>query len=156
MKKTAARIFAVLFMIMLFAGAALAAGPVSTYLTFRITQQAPSSVVNVGQDLQIEVGINGVEPTSYQWYFEGKPITANGNQRVYNIVNARPEDAGIYRMQAYEDDRLVLSVDVNVRVVDTAHLPASGDETLPVAFAFAAAGMALVGMAFVVRRRRMA
>ena len=54
-----------------------------------------------GEDLSMEVNVEGVSPTSYQWYFEGVPI-AGADQRVYNIVDATVEDAGVYRLDAFD------------------------------------------------------
>ena len=50
-------------------------------------------------------------PTSYQWYFEGVPI-AGADQRVYNIVDATVEDAGVYRLDAFDGEgNMLLSMD---------------------------------------------
>ena len=156
-RRTVARALILAAALLSLAGAALADnGSIRTYLTFRVTTPTQSSVVNVGQDLQIEVGIEGVEPTSYEWFFNDEKILENGDQRIYNILNAQVEDAGIYRMQAYVNEAMALSVDVNVRVIDTSHLPDSGDESLPVVFAFGAAGIALAAMALLVRKRQAA
>lgn len=157
MKKITTRALVLCFLMIFMAGAALAAGSgVRTSLTFRVTTPTQNSVVSVGQDLQIEVGVDGVEPTSWQWFFEGTPITENGDQRVYNIVNAQMSDAGIYRMQAYVGERMVLSVDVNVRVIDTSSIPQAGDDSMPVYYAFAAMGCGVVGLIALAARKRMA
>lgn len=153
--KTARAILACLFVFVILTGSAFAqTGAVRTYLTFRITTQTQSAIVDVGEDLQIEVGVEGVEPTRYQWYFEGKAIEKNGTERVYNLLNAQPEDAGIYTMEAYTGDALALKVEVNVRVINPTYIPASGDDSLPVEFAFGAAGaMALMVAILFVKRR---
>ena len=39
-----------------------------------------NAVVDAGEDLSMEVNIEGVEPASYQWYFENTPI-AGANQK---------------------------------------------------------------------------
>ena len=94
-KRVGIRAFALVLMMLFIAGSALAEnGAIRTYLTFRITTRTQSAVVNVGEDLQIEVGVSGVEPTSWQWYFKGEPIEQNGDQRIYNLLNATEEDAG--------------------------------------------------------------
>ncbi len=129
-------------------------GAIRTYLTFRITTQTQSAIVDVGEDLQIEVGLEGVQPTRYQWYFEGNAIEKNGNERIYNLLNAQPEDAGIYTMEAYTDEELVLKVEVNVRVINPTVIPASGDNSLPVEIAFVLAGAAVVFMAILLKKRR--
>jgi len=155
-KRMAVRTLIAFLLIVVFAGAALAEGPIRTYLTFRITTRTQSAIANVGEDLQIEVGVDGVEPTEWQWYFEGEAIEEDGDQRIYNIVNAQTEDAGIYTLQAYRDGRMVLKVDVNVRVIDTTFIPASGDDSMPVYAAFIALGAALCAMTVLVRKRRQA
>ena len=134
---------------MIFASFALAEnGRVRTYLTFRITTRTQSAIVDVGEDLQIEVGVEGVTPTRYQWYYEGV-LLEDGTERVYNLVNAQLADAGIYTMEAYSGDKLQVKVEVNVRVIDRTELPATGDDSLPVGFAVfglcaAAAALALI------------
>ena len=154
-KRTALRIALMLLLAVMVAGNALADGtPVSTYLNFRVSSPTQSPMVNVGQDLQIEVGTNGVEPDAFQWYFQGEPIAENGTSRVYNIINARLEDAGIYKLMAYLNNQLVLSVEVNVRVNDTSVLPASGDDSLPVYYAFGAAGCCITAIYALSRKKR--
>lgn len=62
-KRVGIRAFALVLMMLFVAGPALAeSGAIRTYLTFRITTRTQSAVVNEGEDLQIEVGVNGVEP----------------------------------------------------------------------------------------------
>lgn len=154
-KRVGIRAFALVLMMLFIAGSALAeTGAIRTYLTFRITTRTQSAVVNVGEDLQIEVGVDGVEPTSWQWYFKGEPITQDGDQRIYNLLNATEEDAGLYCLKAYRDDTLVVSVDVNVRVIDAVVMPASGDGSMPVAYAFAALAMGLAALMLLGYKRR--
>lgn len=151
--KAARAIVAVMLILCLSAGALAEAGAIRTYLTFRITTQTQSAIVNVGEDLQIEVGVEGVTPTSYQWYFEGEPIAENGNERIYNLLNATMDDAGIYTMEAYNGSDLQLKVEVNVRVINPTVIPASGDDSLPVqAAVFAAAALGAVLMVLLKRR----
>lgn len=156
MRTKTARIFlaVILAFVISFSSALAETGAIRTYLTFRITTQTQSAIVDVGEDLQIEVGVEGVEPTRYQWYFEGKPIERNGNERIYNLLNAQMEDEGIYTMEAYTGDKLALRVEVNVRVINPTVIPASGDDSLPVEFAFAFAGAAVVMMAALLKKRR--
>lgn len=144
----------VLVLVVLSAGALAEAGAIRTYLTFRITTETHSAIVNVGEDLQIEVGVEGVTPTSYQWYYEGAPIEKNGNERIYNLLNAQIEDEGIYTMEAYNGDKLALKVEVNVRVINPTVIPASGDGSMPVEAAFALAGAAALAVLVLIRKRR--
>lgn len=139
----------ILITIFILGCAAAESGAIRTYLTFRITTRTQSAIVDVGEDLQIEVGVEGVTPTRYQWYFEDAPL-ADGTERVYNLVNAQTADAGIYTMEAYAGDKLAVRVDVNVRVIDKTDLPATGDDSLPVeiaVFGLAAAALALTAIA---------
>ena len=86
--------------------------------------------------------MSGVEPARYQWYFEDEAIEG-ADQRVYNLVNAGLEDAGIYRLDAFDESgKMLLSMDVSVRVVDD-RVPKSGDDSRPVA----AAAMGLIALA---------
>lgn len=158
MHKRARIRLAILFVILLLIASAQAANAsaIRTYLTFRVTTRAQSAVVNVGEDLQIEVGVDGVEPTAWQWYFNGQQLTQDADQRVYNIVNAQLEDAGLYRMQAYNGTQMVLSVDVNVRVIDPTVLPPSGDDSLPVTAAFAVMALGLCALPVLYKARRRA
>ena len=154
-KKTALVFLSVLIALVICVSTAFAEnGAIRTYLTFRITTQTQSAIVDVGEDLQIEVGVDGVEPTGYQWYFEGKAIEKNGNERIYNLLNAQPEDAGVYTMEAYEGDEVVLKVEVNVRVINPVVIPASGDNSLPVEVVFGAALAAIGLMACLIVKRK--
>lgn len=132
--------------------ASLAEGTVTTTVLMRVSRMTQSAVVNAGEDLTIEVRVDGVNPSSYQWYFNDIAIEG-ATQKVYNLVNAKAEDSGVYRMDAFDDaGRMVVSVDVSVRVVDDA-VPKSGDSSLPVGAAFA--GLAVCGalLAVLLRRR---
>ena len=134
-------------------GVALAEGVVTTSVVMRVSRLTQDAVVDEGDDLSIEVNLNGVVPASYQWYFNDAPITG-ANQKVYNIVNAQDADAGIYRMDAFDEGgRMVLSMDLAVRVVGK-NVPQSGDASLPAGVAAAAMVIAL-GL-LVVRIRRFA
>ncbi|MBQ3079715.1 MAG: immunoglobulin domain-containing protein [Clostridia bacterium] len=156
-KRAGIRLMIAILIVGLISGAALAeGGAIRTYLTFRVTNRTQSAIANVGEDLQIEVGVDGVEPTAWQWYFEGEKIENNADERIYNIVNAQMEDAGLYTMQAYQGDKMVLKVDVNVRVIDTTFIPASGDDSFPVYGAFIALGIASLMAVLAFRRRQSA
>ena len=94
-------------------------------------------------------------PTSYQWYFEGVPI-AGADQRVYNIVDATVEDAGVYRLDAFDGEgNMLLSMDIAARVIDDT-VPKSGDSSLPVGVAFAVLAAAGVALTAKLLRRRAA
>ena len=154
MKRYVARLAAVIIAIMLFASAC-AEGTISTTVLMRVSRMTQNAVVNAGEDLSIEVNIDGVEPTEYQWYFNDAPIEG-ANQKVYNIVNAQPEHTGVYRIDAFNDaGDMLVSMDVSARVL-VDEVPQAGDSSMPVGFAFA--GLAVCGalLAVLLRRRAMA
>ena len=121
----------------------------------RLNHEYVNAVVKAGEDLSIEVSIDGVAPESYQWYFNDVPIDG-ATQKVYNIVNAQPEHTGVYRMDAFDENgAMVVSMDVAARVLED-EVPQAGDGSLPVGMAMA--GIAACGVLLVVllRKRRMA
>lgn len=156
MNRVLARAAAIVLAVMLLASVcALAEGTISTTVLMRVSRMTQNAVVNAGEDLTIEVGIDGVEPAEYQWYFNDAPIEG-ANQKVYNIVNAQPENTGVYRMDAFDaDGAMLVSMDVSARVLED-EVPQAGDGSLPVGFAVA--GLALCGtlLAVLLRRRAMA
>ena len=132
---------------------AFAQEAISTTVTMRVSHLTQSAVVNAGEDLSIEVAIDGVTPDSFQWYFNDRPIEG-ADQKVLNIVNATPENAGIYRMDAFnEAGDMVVSMDIAARVVDNA-VPQAGDDSVPVGAAMG--GMAVCAAALIVLLRRRA
>ena len=135
MKRRTFRVLA-LVALLLMLGSAVAEGVISTTVVMRVSHLTQDAVVDAGEDLSMEVNIEGVSPASYQWYFEGAPI-AGADQRVYNIVNASVEDAGVYRLDAFDEDgSMLLSMDIAARVIDDT-VPKAGDNSLPVGVAFA-------------------
>ena len=134
---------------------AVAEGVISTTVVMRVSKMTQSAVVNAGEDLSMEVNIEGVEPASYQWYFEDAQISG-ANQKAYSIVNAQVENSGVYRMDAFDaDGRMLVSMDISARVIDNT-IPQSGDGSMPVGVAVAVVAMAAVAMALVLRRRAVA
>lgn len=131
---------------------ALADGVISTTVVMRVSHMTQNAVVDVGDDLSMEVNIDGVEPSSYQWFFEDAPISG-ADQKVYSIVNAQVEDSGVYRMDAFDESgKMLVSMDISARVIDDT-VPKSGDASLSpsaVAALFVAAAATLV---LVFRRR---
>jgi len=139
----------ILLILMLTIGAtAFAQSVISTTVVMRVSRMTQNAVVNVGEDLSMEVNIDGVTPDSYQWYFDGQRIDG-ATQKVYSIVNAQVEDSGVYRMDAFDaNGRMLVSMDISARVIDNT-IPQSGDGSLPVGavcavFAAAAASLLLV------------
>ena len=156
MNRVFSRLAAILIAVMLLASVcACAEGTISTTVLMRVSRMTQNAVVKAGEDLSIEVSIDGVEPSGYQWYFNDAPIDG-ANQKVYNIVNAQPEHTGVYRMDAFDDSgAMLVSMDVSARVLEE-EVPQAGDGSLPIGFAFA--GLALCGalLAVLLRRRAMA
>ena len=146
------KIIAALAMCLMLASSALAEQMVTTTVVMRVSHMTQNAVVDAGEDLSMEVNIDGVTPASYQWYFNGAPIEG-ATQRVYNIVDAQVEDAGVYRLDAFDaDGSMVVSMDISARVIDDA-VPQSGDTSLPLGAVWAAMGAAALGLAFFARRR---
>ena len=139
-----AAIMAVL--VMMLGACALAEGMISTSVVMRVSKMTQNAVVNAGEDLSMEVNIDGIEPDSYQWYFEDQRIEG-ARQKVYCIVNAQVENSGIYRMEAFDaSGKMLVSMDISARVIDL-NVPQSGDDSLPVAVPaamFAAAGAVML------------
>lgn len=138
--------------VLLLSAYALADGMISTTVVMRVSHMTQNAVVDVGEDLSMEVNIDGVEPFAYQWYYEGKAIDG-ANQKVYSIVNAKVEDSGVYRMDAFDEGgRMLVSMDISARVIDNT-VPKSGDASMPVGYAVI--GLALAsGVLLVAFRRR--
>ena len=61
MKKRVLSIIAVLAALML-AGVAVAENTISTTVVLRVSRMAQSAIVNVGEDLSMEVNIDGIAP----------------------------------------------------------------------------------------------
>ncbi len=149
-----ARLFAIIVVALLSINAcAFAQSAIDTTVVMRVSHMTQNAVVGAGGDLSIEVNIDGVTPEAYQWYFNDAPIQG-ATQKVLNIVDAQPEDAGVYRLDAFDGDgNMAVSMDIAARVVENA-VPQSGDSSMPVGCAFA--GMALCGLAMVALLRRRA
>ena len=153
MNRSFARLAALMLTVLLLLCAlAGAEGAVSTTVVMRVSRMTQNAVVDVGEDLSIEVNIEGVEPDSYQWYFNDAPIEG-ANQKVYNIVNAQPADSGVYRMDAFDaSGAMLVSMDVVARV-RVPEVPQTGDGSLPIGAAFAGVALCAGLLAAVLRRR---
>ena len=142
-------------MALLLGAYALADSVISTSVVMRVSHMTQNAVVDAGEDLSMEVNIDGVVPASYQWFFEDAAIEG-ANQKVYNIINAQVEDSGVYRMEAFDaDGRMLVSMDISARVIGQ-DVPQSGDASMPVGVAVAIFAAAAVGLALTLRRRRTA
>ena len=132
---------------------ALADGVISTTVVMRVSHMTQNAVVDAGEDLSMEVNIDGVAPASYQWYFEDAVIPG-ADQKVYNIVNAQVEDSGVYRMEAFDaDGRMLVSMDISARVIGK-DVPKSGDTSIPVGAAMALFCAAALVLVATLRRRK--
>ena len=146
------KIVALMLLVLSLTVPAVAEQMISTTLVMRVSRMTQNAVVDAGEDLSMEVNIDGVTPASYQWYFND--VAINGaNQKVYSIVNAAVEDTGIYRMDAFDaNGRMLVSMDISARVVDKT-VPKSGDASLPLEAALGAMGLAAIALMAALRRR---
>lgn len=153
MNRVMGRLAALWIAIMLLASTiACGEGSISTTVVMRVSRMTQNAVVKAGEDLSIEVGIDGVEPAQYQWYFNDVPVDG-ADQKVYNIVNAQPENTGVYRMDAFDaNGKMLVSMDISARVLEDA-VPQAGDGSMPVGFAFAAIALCAGLLAMLLRRR---
>lgn len=146
------KIVALMLLVLSLTVPAVAEQMISTTLVMRVSRMTQNAVVDAGEDLSMEVNIDGVTPASYQWYFDDVAIDG-ANQKVYSIVNAAVEDTGIYRMDAFDaNGRMLVSMDISARVVDKT-VPKSGDASLPLEAALGAMGIAAIALMAALRRR---
>lgn len=146
------RLVALTLALMTLLGCALAEGGISTTVVMRVSRMTQSAVVNVGEDLSMEVNIDGVEPASYQWYYKDEAIDG-ANQKAYSIVNAQVEDSGVYRMDAFDENgKMLVSMDISARVIDDT-VPKSGDPSVPIGVTVGVFALAAVVLALAFRRR---
>lgn len=149
MARLAAVALAVLLMMNLWA---MAEGSIRTTVVMRVSHMTQNAVVDAGEDLSIEVNIDGVSPHTYQWYFNDAAIDG-ANQKVLNIVNAQPTDTGLYRMDAFGDDgAMLVSMDIAARVVEP-YVPQSGDASMHAGFALGGVAACFAALALLMRRR---
>lgn len=134
---------------------AVAEDLISTTLVMRVSHLTQNPVIKAGEDFSMEVMIDGAAPESFQWFFNDE-LVEGACSRVYNLVNAQPEDSGLYRAEAYDKDgNIVVSMDVSVRVLDDT-VPKAGDVSLPIEYVVATMGLAAVGMVCSLVRRKAA
>ena len=130
---------------------------ISASVVMKVSRTAQDSVVDAGEDLAIDIDIQGVEPSVYRWYFNGELI-AGADQRVYSIYSAQVEDAGLYRMEAFDETgKMLVSMEFSVRVIDRT-MPKAGDGTLSasVVAGIALALFAVMTAAMIARKKRAA
>ena len=153
MNRVLTRAAAIIMAVMLLVSVCVfAEDTISTTVLMRVSHMTQNAVINAGEDLSIEVVIDGVEPAEYQWYFNDAPIDG-ANQKVYNIVNAQPENTGVYRMDAFDGNgKMLVSMDVAARVLEE-KVPQAGDGSLPVGIAVAGFALCGVALAILLKRR---
>lgn len=150
--RVAAVVILVAVMLVAAAGSAFA---LSANVVMRVSRTAQDSIINVGEDLTIDVALDGVAPAMCRWYFGEELIEgADGNSLI--IRNAALEDAGTYRYEAYNDSGVMLvSMEFAVRVIDKA-LPKSGDDTLGLWLVGGMMALCVAGGSTLVIRRKLA
>ena len=128
----------------------------SANVVMKVSRTAQDSVINAGEDLTIDIQLDGVEPSMYKWYFKDALIEG-ADSRVYTLRSAAVEDAGIYRMEAYgEDGTMLASMEFAVRVIEDV-MPQAGDDTLGIGLVTGIMVLSAAGMgAAVIRKKRLA
>lgn len=151
MNKRFARI-AVIVIALLIAAAGCAYA-LSANVVMKVSRTAQDSVINVGEDLTIDIALDGVEPARYMWYFEDELIDG-ADDKAYTIIRATVDDAGMYRMDAYGDDgAMLVSMEFAVRVIEE-KLPQAGDNTLGIGAVAGIMGAAATAMGVAIKRSR--
>ena len=154
MSKGFKRIFiAVIAIAMMLTASVYTAQALSAGVVMTVSRTTQDSIINEGENLTIDVQLDEVEPALYRWYFNDELIpgaTAN----VYTIASAVPEDAGMYRVEAYsENGKMLVTMEFSVRVIENA-LPKSGDDTMSIGVITAAMAVCTAGIAALVIHRR--
>ena len=131
----------------------VAAQAISANVVMKTSKVAQDSIVNEGEDLSISVALDDASITAYRWYFNDEPLTG-AIYASYDLIAATPDDAGLYRMDAFDaEGRMVVSMEFNVRVIEKA-LPKAGDGTLGKGALAAMMAAAAGAMTFLIVRKR--
>ena len=131
----------------------VAAQAISANVVMKTSKVAQDSIVNEGEDLSISVSLDDDSITAYRWYFNDEPITG-AIYDSYDIISAAPDDAGLYRMDAFDaESKMIVSMEFNVRVIEKA-LPKAGDDTLSKGALIAMMAAAAGAMGFLIIRKR--
>lgn len=154
MSKGFMRIFiAITAIIMMLAASVCTAQALSAGVVMTVSRTTQDSIINEGENLTIDVQLDSVEPAVYRWYYNNELII-NADANVYTIASAVPEDAGMYKVEAYsEDGKMLVTMEFSVRVIDNA-LPKSGDDTIGLGCIASTISVCAAGMAVLVIRRR--
>ncbi len=155
MSKRFGRIAVVIFMaIMMLITSVTIAQALSAGVVMTVSRTTQDSVIDEGENLTIDVQLDGVEPARYIWYFEGEVIDGAAG-RVYAITSATQQDAGLYRVEAYsEEGKMLMIMEFDLRVIDKA-LPKSGDSTPAAGILIAAAlGCSIAAAGLIIRKKQ--
>ena len=68
----------------------------------KIVQQPKAVTATLGETAELSVSVEGSDPISYQWYYEGEPIE-DGTERVLSIPDVQKADAGEYHVVVSND-----------------------------------------------------
>ena len=112
-----------------------------------VRTQPSSRAVAIGGSTTLSVVADGLDPLTYQWYFNGAPI-AGANQASYTITNATASSAGNYTVVITNGAGAVTSSVATITVASASSvgriinlsaraIAGSGDKTLIVGFALA-------------------
>lgn len=144
---------ALLMALVLCAFVSFAAQAISANVVMKTSKTAQDSIVNEGEDLSISVSLDDPSITAYRWYFNDEAISGAIYDNL-DIMNAQTDDAGLYRMDAFDaEGRMVVSMEFNVRVIEKA-LPKAGDGTLSGGAVAAMAGGISCAIGFLVIRKK--
>lgn len=144
---------ALIMALVLCAFVSFAAQAISANVVMKTSKTAQDSIVNEGEDLSISVSLDDPSITAYRWYFNDEAISGAVYDNL-DIMNAQTDDAGLYRMDAFDaDGRMVVSMEFNVRVIEKA-LPKAGDRTLSGGAVAAMAGGISCAIGFLVIKKK--
>jgi formylglycine-generating enzyme required for sulfatase activity/alpha-tubulin suppressor-like RCC1 family protein len=81
----------------------------------RLWRQPAALEVFAGEWAQLEAGAYGTEPLTYQWQFNGEDLPGASSPRLV-LGQARPEQAGTYRVRVTNAAGTITSPDIPLRV----------------------------------------
>ena len=113
-----------------------------------ITKQPTSQAVAFGGTANLTVTVSGTTPLSYQWQFNGSPLT-NGLSATLTLTNVQAAQAGTYRVQVTNAYGSVLSSNALLTVLDPWIVGQPINQTVaagaPVSFSVSAVGTPPLG-----------
>lgn len=84
---------------------------------FRITQQPESTNAVRGQTVTFSVGVGGLNPVTYQWYFNETNQLAGGTSGSLTLTNVQPAAAGGYHVAVSDGTATIISVPATLSVL---------------------------------------